>query len=53
MKSTVRCSKWRLAIPRKLRGVLLVRGNQVVSADRLLNDVWGNEQPRAGVRTLR
>ena len=41
------------AKPRKLLGVLLVHANQVVSADRLLEEVWGDVQPKGGVKTLR
>lgn len=40
------------AKPRSLLGVLLVNANQVVSADRLLEEVWGNRQPSGGVKTL-
>lgn len=41
------------AKPRSLLGVLLVNANQVVSADRLLEEVWGDRQPSGGVKTLR
>jgi predicted ATPase/DNA-binding SARP family transcriptional activator len=40
------------AKPRSLLGVLLVDANQVVSADQLLEDVWGDRQPAGGVKTL-
>jgi DNA-binding SARP family transcriptional activator len=38
---------------RALLGVLLIHANQVVSADRLLEEVWGDRQPSGGVKTLR
>ena len=38
---------------RTLLGVLLVHVNQVVSVDRLLDEVWGDRQPAGGVKTLR
>jgi predicted ATPase/DNA-binding SARP family transcriptional activator len=42
----------RAAKQRALLGVLLVNANQVVSADRLLEEVWGNQQPTGGAKTL-
>jgi len=38
---------------RALLAVLLIHANEVVSADRLLELVWGDEQPSGGLRTLR
>ena len=38
---------------RALFGVLLIHANQVVSADRLQEEVWGDRQPSGGVKTLR
>jgi DNA-binding SARP family transcriptional activator len=37
---------------RALLAVLLVNANQVVSADRLLEEMWGDRQPSGGVKTL-
>lgn len=38
---------------RTLLGVLLIHANQVVPADRLLEEVWGDRQPSGGVKKLR
>src|SRR4051794_18745447 len=38
---------------RALLAVLLLRARQVVGADRLLEDVWGESQPAAGATGLR
>ncbi len=38
---------------RALLAVLLLRAGEVVPADRLLDDVWGDEPPRAGSTALR
>ena len=38
---------------RALLAVLLLRARQVVPADRLLEDVWGDDQPAAGATALR
>ena len=38
---------------RALLAALLVHANQVVSTDRLLEEVWGDRQPEGGVKTLR
>jgi predicted ATPase/DNA-binding SARP family transcriptional activator len=37
---------------RTLLGVLLVNANRVVSADRLLEEVWRDSQPAGGVKSL-
>jgi DNA-binding SARP family transcriptional activator len=37
---------------RALLAVLLLHANEVVSADRLLDDVWGERQPRSGAKAL-
>lgn len=37
---------------RTLLGVLLTNANRVVPADRLLEEVWGDQQPAGGVKTL-
>ncbi len=41
------------AKPRALLGVLVVHANQVVSVDRLLEEVWGDDLPKGGAKTLR
>ena len=38
---------------RALLAVLLLRAGQVVPSDRLLEDVWADEPPRAGATALR
>lgn len=37
---------------RQLLGILLVNANRVVSADRLLEDIWGDGQPSSGLKAL-
>jgi DNA-binding SARP family transcriptional activator len=37
---------------RALLAVLLLRRNEVVSADRLIDDLWGESPPARAVRTL-
>ncbi len=37
---------------RALLAVLLLHANEVVSAERLLDDVWGERQPRSGAKAL-
>lgn len=39
--------------PRALLGVLLASAGQVVSTDRLLEELWGDDQPSSGLKTLR
>ena len=41
------------AKPRAVLGVLLVNVNRVVSVDRLLEEVWGDDVPKGGAKTLR
>jgi DNA-binding SARP family transcriptional activator len=38
---------------RAILGLLLVNANRVVPFDRVLEEVWGRQQPEAGVRALR
>src|SRR5438128_2388073 len=38
---------------RALLCLLLLSANEVVSSDRLLEDLWGEEQPAAGLKALR
>ncbi len=38
---------------RALLAVLLLHANQLVSSDRLLDDLWGDEQPESGIAALR
>jgi len=37
---------------RSLLGLLLVHANEVVSTDRILEDIWGDEPPASGVKAL-
>src|SRR5262245_43728408 len=37
---------------RALLAILLLRRNEVVSADRLIDDLWGEQRPGHAVRTL-
>src|SRR6266508_5549330 len=37
---------------RALLAILLVRVNEVVSAERLLDDLWGERQPKSGAKAL-
>jgi DNA-binding SARP family transcriptional activator len=37
---------------RALLAILLVHANEVVSAERLLDDLWGERQPRSGAKAL-
>ena len=39
--------------PRALLAVLLLHRNEVVSADRLIDDLWGESPPETALRTLR
>ena len=38
--------------PRALLGLLLIHANQVLSTDRILEEIWGDDQPGGGRRTL-
>jgi DNA-binding SARP family transcriptional activator len=38
---------------RAVLGILLINANRVVPSDQLLEEVWGDRQPTAGIRTLR
>ena len=39
--------------PRALLAILLLHRNEVVSADRLIDDLWGESPPETALRTLR
>src|SRR5947209_6339943 len=39
--------------PRALLAILLLHRNEVVSADHLINDLWGESPPESALRTLR
>ena len=38
---------------RAILGMLLINANRIVPSDQLLEEVWGERQPTAGIRTLR
>ena len=38
--------------PRALLAILLLHRNEVVSADRLIDDLWGESPPASALRTL-
>ena len=39
--------------PRAVLAILLLHRNEVVSADRLIDDLWGESPPASALRTLR